>query len=160
MNFENHWNVIKVEMDEYKFLDEPGLLYAEGLGPCIGLCLAYKDWAGIIHSSHPPHDEKEIGKLITEGKRMISREKISLVHPVLCGSDPACDEDEDPEEYEQDRLDARNKIIEILREAGFAQPKKHWSSPTETAAVFADLESHKIIVEVDCECYEYPIPQV
>src|ERR1041384_1390567 len=116
MNFENHWNAIKVKMDEYEFLSEPGLLYTEGLGPCIGLCLAYKDWAGIMHSIHPPHDEKEIGEVIKEAKRVIPKRKISLVHPVLCGSDPAPDDDEDSEEYEQDRLAAREKIIEIRSE--------------------------------------------
>jgi len=50
MNLEHHWNTKTVAMDETGYLNEPGALYTEGLGPCIGICLAYRMWAGIIHS--------------------------------------------------------------------------------------------------------------
>ena len=151
MNFEHHWNTYKVAMGEYGFLYKPGLLYTEGLGPCIGLCLAYKGWAGIMHSSHSPHDEEKIGEMVAETKRAISADKIPLVRvrPVLCGSDPECDEDDDPEEYEEERLEARQKIINILKAAGFGEPHIWWSTHGETAAVYADLVDLKIFVEVD-----------
>ena len=123
------------------FLHEPGLLYTEGLGPCIGICLAYKGWAGIIDFSHPPDDEKEIGELIAEAKRVIPAEKIPLVRPVLCGSDPDSSGEDEPEEYEQDRFAAREKAIELLKVAGFGEACVHWSSAGETAAVFLPLFS-------------------
>ena len=159
MNFEHHWNVHKVEMDKYGFLAGQGLLYTEGLGPCIGICLAYKGWAGIIHSSHPPHDEQEIGELIAEAKRVIPKGKLPLVRPVLCGSDPDGSGEDEPEEYEQNRFDAREKAVEILKMAGFGEARVHWSSAGETAAVFADLVALRVFVEVDYNNCEYAILQ-
>jgi hypothetical protein len=159
MNFEHHWNTHVVAMNEYGFLNEPGLLYTDGLGPCIGICLAYKKWAGIIHSSHPPHDEKEIGELIAEAKRIIPEKRMPLVRPILCGSDPDGSGEDDPKAYEQERLDARQKAIDILKAAGFGEPHLHWSAATETAAVFADLAALKVIVEVQYDYFEHPILQ-
>lgn len=144
-------------MDKWGVLDQPGVLSTEGLGPCIGVCLAYNGWAGIIHSSHPPHDRTEIGELIVEAKKAIPAEKLRLIRPILCGSDPACEEDLDDPGLSC--AEARHTIIDILREEGFGEPVELWSTSGQTAAVFANLEFHKVVVEIDYEDIEYPILQ-
>ena len=161
MDFKDHWNTVYVEMNRWNTLNEDGLLYTDGLGPCIGLCLAFGHWAGIIHSSHPPHDKKEIGEFIAAAKTVIPHQRLKEIQPVLCGSDPECDLDLDdnPTEYETERLLARKTIIEILKEEGFGEPKQLWSEATETAAVFADLKRLKVFVETGGRNYEYTIPQ-
>lgn len=155
MELKDHWNSEKVGMDEWGILDQPGVLSTEGLGPCIGLCLAYKGWAGIIHSSHPPHDEKEIGELIAEAKKAIPHEKLRLVRPILCGSDPEIDEDDPGLSSDE----ARQAIIDILRSEGFGEPIAHWSTSGQTAAVFANLEFHKVVIEIDYDDFEFAIFQ-
>lgn len=148
--------MVKVEMDEQGTLNESGILYTENLGPCIGLCVAFGNWAGIIHSSHPPHDEKEIRELIAEAKKIIPQEKICKIQPVICGSDPFCEWD-NPNDYRNERFRAREKIISILKDEGFDDPIAHWSNDNETAAIFANLEINQIIVEVDYRDYLIPI---
>lgn len=158
MDLTNHWNPVRVDMDKWKVLSEEGVLYTEGLGPCIGLAVAFGNWAGIIHSSYPPYDLEDIGELLAEAKRVIPQTRLIELRPVLCGSDPACDDDS-IECYEDNVLRARSTIIEVLRSEGFGDPIIHWSEANETAAIFADLCSLRIKVEVEYKEFVYPIMQ-
>jgi hypothetical protein len=155
-DYKDSWNMVKLEMNEQGTLGEIGIIYTENLGPCIGLCIAFGNWAGIIHSSHPPDDENEIRELIAKAKKNIPQEKICKIRPVICGSDPLCEWD-DTDDYKNKRFAAREKIICILKDEGFDDPIAYWSKDTETAAVFANLETNQIIVEVDYKDYILPI---
>ena len=149
-----HWKHERIEQDHYGTCHEPILFSTEGLGPCIGVCIAWNGWAGILHSSYIPMDEDDLVQpLFKAAKEMIPAKDISRVRPVVCGGDFTDHEglSHDAGETEQDVMRARKRIIELLKEAGFGKPRIHWNTPGGRMRLIADLPNHRVTVELNGE---------
>jgi len=102
-----------VEMNQYDFCKGPILFYTDGLGPCIGVCIAWQDWAGIAHlGSHDEHDQ--LPKFIAEVKEFLPPNVVSQIRPIICGGDP--------EQYPGDILESRKVVVEVVEKARFGKP--------------------------------------
>lgn len=148
----DHWDSEKIEQNEWGFCDRPILFYTDGLGPCIGICIAWKCWAAILHSSNPIMDEMDLFKpMIDEAKRVIPRHLHPSIHPVVCGGDlidpydSAADADFGPDEIRQ----CREKALELLSQSGFGDPHVKWNPAGVTSSVVADLKASTVYVEHD-----------
>lgn len=146
---------MKIGVGKHGVLNEEGIIYTEGLGPCVGMCIAYGMWAGMIHSILPEHDEKEYDELIAAAKAVIPAERLSKIRPILCGSDAR-----DAEGGEATCDASRKWAVNKLKSAGFADPITHWCGYGETAELRASLVDKLVEVEVGYnDPFEYPIPQ-
>ena len=152
MNSEkDHYDTKKVEQNEVGFCNDPILFYTDGLGPCIGICIAWNGWAAILHSANICMDEADVIRTMIEtAKKVIPAEEISRIRPILCGGDLE-DTFDIGEEHAATVQKCRNKAVQILKNAGFGKPHICWSGPGETAAVVADLKIGKVYVEHDHE---------
>jgi hypothetical protein len=150
-----HWDNPRVAQDDWGQCSRPVLFSTEGLGPCIGVCIAWGKWAALLHSSYIELDEPNlIAEMISAAKKKIPSALISQVHPVVCGGDVFADEsdlspDETPEDFEARVRGSRQRIVDILNAAGFAKSHVRWSRHGETAALIADLKAKKVSVEID-----------
>ncbi len=139
------------------------LLYTDGLGPCIGVCIAWDKWAGLLHSADIFMDEEDVvAELIQKAKKVIPATTISRIHPVLCGGDThdPSEIDDDPEEHAVNVLRCRARIIEILKDAGFGKPHVRWNGSGQTATLSADLMVSEVYVEHDgVEVGRWKIPK-
>lgn len=148
--FESHWNNPRVEPSEWGFCDQPTLFSTDGLGPCIGICIAWKAWAAICHlGSLDEHDL--LPALITKAKEIIPEVVVQGIRPVICGGD-IFDErrhvsSRDREDYAKTILDSRNRVVEILKEAGFGKPRVRWNDEGETISLIADLRDGIVYIE-------------
>lgn len=161
-DFKQHWDSRKVEQNAVGFCEDPILFYTDGLGPCIGVCIAWKSWAGILHSADIFMDEDDVMReLIETARKVIPKSILPNIHPLVCGGDiqdPFGISDE-PEEDAKRVLEARAKTIEILTNAGFGKPHVVWSDG-QTAAVVADLKNFTMYIEQDGEVVgKWPILQ-
>src|SRR6266699_695558 len=87
MNSE-HWEDQRVEQNNWGFCDKPIPFSTEGVGPCIGVCIAWRKCATIVHSADIFSDEKdEIAKMIEKMKCIIPKSALPSVRPVVCGGD-------------------------------------------------------------------------
>lgn len=148
-----HWDSQKVEQDNVGFCTDPILFYTDGLGPCIGVCIAWRGWAGIVHSSNIFHDEGDlIRELIQTAKQVIPKTIIPSIRPFICGGDT---EDPDgigdtPKEHAMIVRKCRARILSILKEAEFGKPHVSWSE-NQTGALVADLKQLVVYAEQDGE---------
>jgi hypothetical protein len=150
-NFEKHWDSRKVEQNEVGFCEDPILFYTDGLGPCIGVCIAWKSWGGILHSADIFMDEEDVvGELIETAKKVIPKSILPDIHPLVCGGDiqDPFGLSDNPQQDTKRILKARARTIQILKNAGFGKPHVLWSDG-ETAAVVADLKNSTMYIEQD-----------
>ena len=160
--FEEHWDSRKVEQNEVGFCEDPILFYTDGLGPCIGVCIAWKSWAGILHTADIFLDEEDVVReLIQTAKNVIPAPIIPTIRPLVCGGDiqdPFAISD-DPKKDAERIIQNRAKTIDILKEAGFGKPHIRWSDG-QTAAVVADLKNSQMYIEQEGEVVgKWPILQ-
>lgn len=144
--------MLRVHQDHWDICDKPLIFFTQSMGPCIGVCIAYKCWASIAHCSMLNEDYPLlILPLIAEAKVAIPRDVIRLIQPIVCGGDKS-DEgpdigDDDPKETQRGVLRSRKRIIEILRDAGFGEPLVRWNDWNETTHLFAYLHLGKVNIE-------------
>ncbi|MEA3189288.1 MAG: hypothetical protein QOD99_3118 [Chthoniobacter sp.] len=150
INWDQYGERINVGVDDDEELSEPGIIYTEGLGPCIGACIAYGTWARIVHSSTVELDGEEYETLIAAAKNLIPANRVSSIRPVLCGNDPAADATCEA---------SRAWAIKKLKDAGFADPILHWCAQGQTAELRVCLTDKLIEVEVGYKTFEYPVTQ-
>jgi hypothetical protein len=130
----------EVGVSEKDFREGPVLFYTDGLGPCIGVCIAWKTWAGIAHlGSLDEHDE--LPKFIVEAKDRLPPNVVPQIHPIVCGGDP--------EDFGEHIAESRKVVLETLEKAGFPKPNLHWNSPGETTSLVAYLDHGLVCVESD-----------
>jgi len=128
----------KVEVSDYAFREDPILLYTDGLGPCIGLCIAWRSWAGIAHlGSHDEYDM--LPKFIAEAIEFLPQNAVPDICPVICGGDP--------EEFAEDIRESRRVVVEAVENAGFGKLNVHWNDPGETTSLVAYLKHGIVCVE-------------
>lgn len=140
----------QVEMNDYDFCEGPILFYTDGLGPCIGVCIAWQAWAGIAHLGS--HDEYyQLPKFIAKAKEFLPRNVIPHIRPIICGGDP--------EQYPGDILESRKVVVEVVEEAGFGKPNLRWNESGETTSLVAYLKHGIVCVESNWgDDEEYAIP--
>lgn len=139
----------RVEQNHWEFCDKPVELYTVGLGPCIGVCIPWRKCAAMVHSADISSDEHDvIAAMISKIKTVIPKEALNSVHPVVCGGDTADPSsiEEDPEELEKTVLNNRQKILQILTQAGFGKTCVRWSDKEQTVDLIADLEKGTVSV--------------
>jgi hypothetical protein len=149
-----HWDTRRVEQNTFVDCDEPILFYTDGLGPCIGACIAWKSWAGILHSADIYEDEEDLVRpLIQRAKEIIPASVVPSIHPVICGGDTHDEYEisDNPKESAAYILQCRIRIVEILNVAGFGKPHVRWNGNGQTAALVADLKNSVVYVEHDHE---------
>jgi hypothetical protein len=142
MNSEQ-WENVRVEQNCWGFYEKPVTISTEGLGPCIGVCIAWGQSAAIVHSADVFADEEEeIAQLIERMTSTIKDNNLASVRPVVCGGDTRDDSgfSENPMEHEKEVLNCRKRIITILKKAGFGEPLVRWNESGETVDLVADLE--------------------
>jgi len=87
-DFEEHWTAGRSSQNEVGFCEDPILFYTDGLGPCIGVCIAWKSWAGILHTADIFMDEEDVVReLIQTAKKVIPAPIIPAICPLICGGD-------------------------------------------------------------------------
>ena len=131
------------------FCARPIWFCTAGLGPCIGLCIAWKWWAGIAHTDWIDMDQcEDIAAVIKRAKKVIPAEVLHSVRPVLCGADIATDgTDPQPRDTAENTLRSRARIVELLREAGFGEPHVWWNQLNETTHLVAHLGQGVIYID-------------
>ena len=135
---EQYFETHEVKMNSFGFDNAPVLLYTHGLGPCIGVCIAWQEWAGIAHlGSLDEYDE--LPKFIEESKEFLPEDARHNICPVICGGDP--------EEYAGNIFESREVVVETLKKAGFGEPKIWWNQEGETTSLVAYLNHGIISVE-------------
>jgi hypothetical protein len=147
-NFKSHWDNPRVEQNHYGFCSKPVLFSTEGLGPCIGVCIARKKWAGICHLGS--HDEYDLlPEFVTRAKEFIPENVVPEIYPVICGGDPFHDApmSSEREEYAKNVLESRKRVIEVLKEAGFGKPRIRWNNERETTSLLVDLKAGFVYIE-------------
>jgi len=160
INWGQHVNQVKVGVDQdEEMTTDDGIIYTEGLGPCIAVCIAFGNWAGIGHHSIAEHNAENYAKLIAKAKEVIPADRISTIRPILCGSDPQADAGDDQKAYEKQSNKSRAWAGKTLKDAGFANPIVHWRDYGETAEIAVCLIDKIIEGEVGDEPFEYPVPQ-
>jgi hypothetical protein len=159
---EEHYDTQKVEQNKVGFCTDPFLFYTDGLGPCIGICIAWRSWAGIVHSSNIFDDEDDIiRELIEAAKQVIPKTVIPRIRPFICGGDTEDPYgiDDMPEQHAVSVLKGRARILRILKDAGFGKPHVNWSE-NQTGALVADLKNLVVYAEQDgAEVGRWPIIQ-
>lgn len=141
---------LRVYQDEFGVSAQPIWLFTTGLGPCIGICIAWQRWAGIAHSSWIEIDEFNlIAPLISRAKKVIPAKKLLSVRPVVCGGDISDDDGiSGPEEDSiAGILESRKRIIEILGEAGFGPPLIRWNKWGETTRLIVHRNRNSVYIE-------------
>jgi hypothetical protein len=80
-----HPKIKLVEQNEVAFCDNTTqLLWTRGLGCCIGVCIAWNGWAGIIRSADIFADEKDqVASPIREARTVIRKQIIPRIRPVV-----------------------------------------------------------------------------
>lgn len=145
-------DTLKVEQNHWADIAGDSLIYTEGLGPCIGVGIAWKKWAAILHSANIDLDEHdEIAGMLSKAKEVIPPSIIPHIRPILCGGD-CYDDFDDPneaEEFERRVRKARKLIEQILTNAGFGKPCMRWNEANQTAALVADLVRGTMTIEVN-----------
>ena len=135
---EQYFETHEVKMNTFGFDTAPVLLYTDGLGPCIGVCIAWQQWAGIAHlGSLDEHDE--LPKFIEQSKEFLPEDARHNVCPVMCGGDPG--------EYAGDVFESRKVVVEALKHAGFGKLNLCWNDEGETTSLVAYLKHGIICVE-------------
>lgn len=125
-------------MNDYGLCEGPILFYTDGLGPCIGVCIAWQAWAGIAHLGS--RDEcDQLPEFIAEAKEFLPRNVVPHIRPVICGGDP--------EEDAGDILESRKVVVEVVEKAGFGKPNLCWNEPGETTCLVAYLKHGIVCVE-------------
>jgi hypothetical protein len=161
-DLEEHWESRKVEQNYVGFCEDPILFYTDGLGPCIGVCIAWKSWAGILHTADIFMDEEDVVRdLIQTAKTVIPASIVPAIRPLICGGDiqDLFGISDNPKQDAERIVEARAKAIEIVKDAGFGKPHVRWSNG-QTAAVVADLKNSKMYIEQDGKIVgKWPIPQ-
>jgi hypothetical protein len=128
----------EVKMNDYGFREAPILLHTDGLGPCIGVCIAWRSWAGIAHlGSLDEHGE--LPKFIAESKEFLAENIVRNICPIICGGDP--------DEYAGDIRESRRVVVEAVKHAGFGKPNLRWNEPGETTSLVAYLKHGIVCVE-------------
>lgn len=151
-----HLETRRVEQNLVETCDDPNILfYTDGLGPCIGVCIAWNGWAGILHSADILSDETDVvASLIEQAKKIIPAGVVPEIQPIVCGGDDNdksgfCDTQAEEDELNLNTRKCRTKILEIMKAAGFGKPRVLWSDHGQTAALFADLLNEEVYVEHD-----------
>jgi hypothetical protein len=81
---------------------------------------------------------------------------------LFCGGDTLDEHgiSDNPEEHAKNILAGRDRIIQILNEAGFGKPHVRWNELGETTCLAADLEMSLIYIHnIGGELARYPIRQ-
>ena len=128
----------EVKMNDYGFGETPILLYTDGLGPCIGVCIAWRSWAGIAHLGKLDEYD-ELHKFIAKSKEFLPEDAVPNISPIICGGDP--------DEYAGDILEARRVVVEAVKKAGFGTPSVRWNELGETTSLVAYLKHGIVCVE-------------
>lgn len=156
-----HWNTKEVAQNNFDYSDGCSLIYTDGLGPCIGVCIAWKEHAWILHSARICDDEDDvILPTLKHVKDIVPQEQIISIQPVVCGGDiytndvPANEADE----LVADIMRCRKLIIDLLKQEGFGKPIVRWNDEGQTTSISADLNRMVVIIEDVKELLTHPIP--
>jgi hypothetical protein len=134
-----------VEQNKRGFCDQKVTISTRGLGPCIGVCIAWNNCAAILHSADIASDETDVIKdMLEEVKSKLPAGALSEIQPILCGGD-LYNELED--NSSQDVIRNRALIIKILNDEGFGAPIICWNDKYQTVSLFADLKKGKVTIE-------------
>jgi hypothetical protein len=136
----------KVEQDDTQIRTKDGEIYTENLGPCIAVCVAWRQWAIMTHRSEVSESEENFAEMIKDAKKALPVEIISELRPFVCGGDT---EDRfnvgDPVKNRKRVLRGRARILDILTEAGFGKPHVRWNEPNETTDCYANLDENSFM---------------
>ena len=142
-----------VQQNFYSICKFPGTIRTKNLGPCIGVCIASKDYAGIIHTADIDLDaDNTFPAFVHAMKKYIPEDMMSTIRPVICGADVydysgTLKTTRDFEEHEAIVRKWRDRTIQLLNSAGFYQLEIRWNELGETTSLFADLEEGSIYIE-------------
>jgi hypothetical protein len=146
-------NCVRVEQNYFGVCDKPIPFSTNGLGNCIGVCIAWKTWAAILHSAQIELDEDDVVlPMIAQAKDVIPRGLVLRIRPVICGGDTFHDRRAggNPKEFVSDVLRYRKRVVEVLKEAGFGEPHVRWNELRETTSLVANLKRGVVyIIEND-----------
>ena len=155
-----HWNTKSVPQNEYGYSDGASLLYTDGLGPCIGFCIAWRYHAWILHSACICDDEHDqVWPMFREAKKIIPERLIASVSPIVCGGDLCLSESspDEADEFAENVLECRQRILDLLAEAGFGPPLVRWNNDGETSSLVANLMEKVVTIEFGPDSLSYQI---
>lgn len=146
VNFRFDRQGIMVDQNQIKFCEGEHVLFTCALGPCIAISIAWRQWAGMLHSADITMDEENVEQLIAAATKNIPKRILSRVQPILCGADT-----EDPYEVEKNSdkqrrwiLRTRRIALSLLKGTGFGAPIVRWNEPNETTDIYANLRQRRI----------------
>lgn len=151
--------VKNIGMNKCGACEGPMILRTEWMGPCIAVCIAWKQWAVMFHSSHFPDDDNLTAELLEEAFHVIPEEKRKDIKPFVCGGDltdpyELCEEGEDPAENTKRVTENRRLVLDMLKNSGFAEPYVRWNEDGESTSMSANLNAGKVFIRRKLELVE------
>jgi hypothetical protein len=157
-----HWNTKKVEQNDFDYSDGCSLIYSDGLGPCIGVCIAWRKHAWILHSANICFDVDDvILPKLKHVKRIVPEDLIKSIQPVVCGGDIYTDDlpATEADELVADIMRCRQLIIDLLKQEGFGEPIVRWNNIGQTTSISADLNRMVVVIEDGIDLLTHSIPR-
>ena len=153
---------MNVEMNEFGMEESPDIIETTGLGPCIGVAIAYDKYGFILHSPDVIMEQESV----TDPFFALLDNKIpssyrQLIIPVIAGGcvDTYGGSAAEDREIQERILAARKGILRRLTEFGFYKTNYRWANPGESQSLCVDWEEHKIIRITDYS-QELELPQL
>lgn len=143
--------MIDVPQGEFRWSPHPAVIRTDGIGPCVGIALAWGTAGGILHSADVATDERDVvTPFFGCAKAAIPLAARGSVRPIICGA--ALDVfygDENDAVLHAELRRTRENVQQLVRDHGFGSPIVLWNEPGRSQSLIADLRRGEIIIEVD-----------
>jgi hypothetical protein len=142
-------NTIEVDQSTFCVVEFPALLTTGGLGPCVGVAIAWGTIAGVLHSPDPDIEEEHVTRPFFQQLTALIpshvREKIT---PIVCGAAVECYYgDERDHAINEATLHNREFISAECIRNGFLAPIERWNADHGIQSVEVDLYRGSILIE-------------
>ena len=140
---------VEVPQGEYKATADADELYTLGLGPCLGVCLAYENHGFMLHLEDARQQEDSLlMPFLDDLRRSVPRSARRMIHPLVAG---ACLDSYKafPEEERFVHADiryARQLVLRKLRGLGFGVPMIRWCELGRTQNLFLGICAKKVVL--------------
>jgi len=139
----------KIEQLDFGVVEFPNIISTEGLGPCIGIVVAWKHTGLIYHATDPYMEAETTEEFLSECKRRIPIPDRHKVLTILCGS--LIDSSDDSKTTRR----ARKFIYTELIKAGFTAPIQKWNSIQKSGhKIVINLGENNVTLYRQVECDE------